>query len=289
MNNKFRLFISCICAVTCAAVISVSAFASSYAAGDLNGDGQVTAEDALLILQNVTGIIDKFPVEEQGSVSSEKIVASVTTDDCSEDVIFDGSKAVSLSLQYPVVEVPGNEIATKAINQTLQRVRLQELVKEDLLNDILEAWNSGADKSSSNSYEISYEVCRNSNILSLKVKMARFEYMAVASVGIETFNFDLSTGALIDITDLTSVNNFNYFVRDFAAIVAYQEVKQYNVVSSEEDMATLIGNDWYFDSEGELNYVFPAYSVAPGAYGPVDVYIGNMDFYMTDYYTDLLR
>lgn len=277
------------CALSCISILSNQIFADSpYKSGDLNGDGEVTAEDALLILQNVTGMIDTFPVDEENN-NSESIVANVTTEDCSEDITYDGSKAVELTLQYPVVEVPGNKNASKAINQTLQRVRLQDNVKSQMLDDMIDAWNAGASKSSTSSYDISYEVCRNSNILSLKVKMVRLGYMAVASIGVNTFNFDLSTGALIDMTDLTSVNNYSDFAYDFAAPAAYKKVSQYNVVDSDYDLINYLDDNWYLDSDGNLNYVFPSYSVAPGAYGPVEVKIGRMDSYMTDYYINLLK
>jgi hypothetical protein len=287
MSKKFKIVISSICALTCAAFISVHASAASFLTGDLDGDGNVTTEDALLILQNVAGIINEFPVDNQNSQGD--IVAVVTTDDQSKEYTYNDLVALSTSLKYPVVEVPDNPTATKAINQSLQSIKLQSSVIDELYNETLTAWDDGASKTQCCSYDISYEVKRNSNILSLTVVLSKYYIGAQhGNYGTQTFNFDLTTGSLITIRDLVSVNELNYFIYNCAAPCVYKEVKGYGFVSSESDVAGYIDENWYIDENDELIYVFNPYELAAYAMGTISVSIDGADSYIVDYYKGLL-
>lgn len=289
MSKKFKAIISGICALTCVFVISVQASASSYHIGDLDGDGKITSADALLILQSSVGLINEFPVDKKEDVSGN-IVASVTTENCSKDIEYNGKTAVSLSLEYPVVEIAGNKVATKAINQTLQRIRLQQNVIDELYDETISAWSNDVSTDIFSNYDISYEVCRNSNILSFKIYMSSYIIGAVhGSHGVNTLNFDLSTGSLIGINDLVSVNNYSDFAYKYASVIYNEIPSDVRLVSSEYDVVSQMRENWYINTDGTVSYVFSPYQVAAYVAGAIDVNIGNIEDYITDYYADLLK
>lgn len=294
MKDSLKNVVKSFVLVSVLAAFTLSASASSYQTGDLDGDGAVTAADALLILEKTTGIIDKFPVDETEQSGISEYSAIVTTDDRSTKIKNDdGITLVTAKLQYPVVEIAGNPEAAKVINQTLESQLMNIETLNTMAQETAEIIASGYDSSYPSTYDINYEVKRNDRILSIVIHKSQYLISAAHENYSNTaFNFDISTGALITPSMLFNSFGNTDFVCNYAADYVYSQVSEYETISYSYELYDMLingTNRWYLDATGNYKVFFNPYEAAPSAMGIVEVTIPDADLYYDDYYYNLIN
>lgn len=277
MKDSIKNILKTVSAISLTAIMTVSAYATGnyYSTGDLDGDGQITSSDALLILQKTTGLIENFPVEEE--TVTGLLSAEVSTDDCSI-VLCDGDTVTcDAKLLYPVVTVPNNPVASASINKVLEQVRVSDEVLNELAQATIDGIEGGYISGSYSSYYVDYEVKTNDKILSIVVYSDEFYSTAIHGYHWNTaFNFDLETGALI--TQPMMFENSDDF-KTYASEYIYNQISDYALVEYSYDVYEQIRDDnWYLEN-GNYKIFFNPYEVAPYAAGIVEVEIPDYKSY----------
>ncbi len=279
MKKAIKVLILALCITL--PVVNSSALSTSYLTGDLNADGSITAEDALTLLQKVSGNIDTFPVEE---VPAEYTV-NVTTYD--ETKNYDNYAELILKLEYPVVEITNNPIASETINQVLEQVKVPftaiDEMSESYTQDIEGGYNGSA-------FEISstFETIQNGDILTVLVNEYEYWGGTHGYSSMKAFNFDINTGAWISRSML--VEDYSTFLNYYVAPVVYNEVYDAGFINYEYEVSSVMQDySWYINENGEYVEFFNPYGVAPYAAGIVKIILPQAEEYFRDYYKTTLH
>lgn len=285
MKKFLKNAIAVSAAISCLALSAVNVFAASsgYATGDLDGDGEVTSADALMILKKVTGIVDTFPVDE----APAEYTVNITTDDRSKTYKTNsGTTVLTAKLYYPVVKIAANPNAAAAINQTLEHIKVPESYIQDMADIATEEVNN--EYFSEYGISVEYETYLNGNILSIVVPCYEYWGGAHGSPYKYAFNFDISTGALIT-PEMLFNNSYSSFYNYASEYIYNKHSDELMGISNSYGIREYMEyNHWYINENKEFVQYFDVYAIGAFAGGMFDTAIPDADSYYDDYYADIL-
>ena len=163
---------------------------------------------------------------------------------------------------YPTVKISNTFIETK--------------INEKIREEVKELFNAAKQPDTSTTATMSYEItCDDKNILSvILTEIVYPQGAAHPSTFKRALNFDTRTGKLIKQADLKNISR-EYAKADYSVKGITQKLKTYakeNNLMLYDDFKELkeFPENFYFDKNFHLHFIFQQYEVAPYAVGTID-------------------
>ena len=159
---------------------------------------------------------------------------------------------------YPEVKT-SSAIANAKINQR---------IREEIKNFIASAREPNPSVTATTDYKIPYD---DDKVLSiLLTEYVNYEHSAHPSVFLKALNFDVKSGKPINTVDLKKYDK-KISPKDLTRKLKAHAAREGIVLYPEFKAVDKLPNDFYFDENFHLHFIFQQYEVAPYAAGIIDV------------------